>query len=219
MTTGQDMSEKMITTDETWEKLKQFGIEKIRNFVESEGIRREISRNGLTERETQYKKKIDKRRTDSFMPKSGETQTEIQRIYDDENGTKRTGRGKARGKFSLKSSNSSNLDTGENNTDNVQIEIDGNEDFIDNPREKLYNEETKEIDTSTEGFTAWVEDIQSGRGVYNSNNVDDTESISDRNDDRLYDKSRKSNTRRTAIQSNGNQQNEGEILLKDLKDL
>ena len=218
------MSEKMITTDETWEKLKQFGIEKIRNFVESEGIRREISRNGLTERETQefirqYKKKIDKRRTDSFMPKSGETQTEIQRIYDDENGTKRTGRGKARGKFSLKSSNSSNLDTGENNTDNVQIEIDGNEDFIDNPREKLYNGETKEIDTSTEGFTAWVEDIQSGRGVYNSNNVDDTESISDRNDDRLYDKSRKSNTRRTAIQSNGNQQNEGEILLKDLKDL
>lgn len=129
MTTGQDMSEKMINTDETWEKLKQFGIEKIRNFAESEGIRREISRNGLTERETrelirQYKKKIDKRRTDSFMPKSGETQTEIQRIYDDENGTKRTGRGKARGKFSLKSLNSSNLDTGENNTTNVQIKSD-----------------------------------------------------------------------------------------------
>lgn len=129
MTTGQDMSEKMITADETWEKLKQFGIEKIRNFAESEGIRREISRNGLTERETrelirQYKKKVDKRRTDSFMPKSGETRTEIQRIYDDENGTKRTGRGKARGKFSLKSLNSSNLDTGENNTDNVQIKSD-----------------------------------------------------------------------------------------------
>ena len=49
MTTGQDMSEKMITTDETWEKIKQFGIEKIRNFAESEAIRREISRNGLTE--------------------------------------------------------------------------------------------------------------------------------------------------------------------------
>ena len=129
MTTGQDMSEKMITADETWEKLKQFGIEKIRNFAESEGIRREISRNGLTERETrelirQYKKKVDKRRTDSFMPKSGETRTEIQRIYDDENGTKRTGRGKARGKFSLKSSNSSSLDTVENNTDNVQIKSD-----------------------------------------------------------------------------------------------
>lgn len=126
MTTGQDMSEKMIATDETWEKLKQFGIEKIRNFAESEGIRREISRNGLTERETrelirQYKKKVDKRRTNSFMPKSGETRTEIQRIYDDENGTKRTGRGKARGKFSLKSLDSSSLDTVENNTDNVQI--------------------------------------------------------------------------------------------------
>lgn len=120
------MSEKMIATDETWEKLKQFGIEKIRNFAESEGIRREISRNGLTERETrelirQYKKKVDKRRTNSFMPKSGETRTEIQRIYDDENGTKRTGRGKARGKFSLKSLDSSSLDTVENNTDNVQI--------------------------------------------------------------------------------------------------
>ena len=74
MTTGQDMSEKMITTDETWEKLKQFGIEKIRNFAESEGIRREISRNGLTERETrelirQYRKKADKRRIDGFMSK------------------------------------------------------------------------------------------------------------------------------------------------------
>ena len=90
----------------------------------------------------------------------------------------------------------------------MQIEIDSNEDFIDNLREELYNEETKKIDTSTEGFNAWIEDIQSGRGVYNSNNVD-----------RLYDKSRKSNTRRTAIQSNGNQQIEGEISLKGLKDL
>lgn len=54
--------------------------------------------------------------------------------------------------------------------------------------------------------------------MYNSNNVDDTESISNRNDDRLYDKSRKSNTRRTAIQSR-NQQIEGEISLKGLKDL
>lgn len=69
----------------------------------------------------------------------------------------------------------------------MQIEIDSNEDFIDNLREELYNEETKKIDTSTEGFNAWIEDIQSGRGVYNSNNVDDTESISNRNDDRLYE--------------------------------
>ena len=31
----------------------------------------------------------------------------------------------------------------------MQIEIDGNEDFIDNLREELHNEETKKIDTST----------------------------------------------------------------------
>ena len=127
MTTGQDMSEKMINTDETWEKLKQFGIEKIRNFAESEGIRREISRNGLTERETrelirQYKKKIDKRRTDSFMPKNGETRAEIRRVY--ENGRRNSEKEGTRGKFSLKSLNSSNLDTVENNTDNVQIKSD-----------------------------------------------------------------------------------------------
>ena len=124
MTTGQDMSEKMITTDETWEKLKQLGIEKIRNFAESEGIRREISRNGLTERETrelirQYRKKVDKRRTDSFKPKSEGTRTEIRRVY--ENGRRNSENGRTRGKFSLKSSNNSNLDTVENNTDNVQI--------------------------------------------------------------------------------------------------
>ena len=87
MTTGQDMSEKMITTDETWEKLKQFGIEKIRNFAESEGIRSEISRNGLTESETrelirQYRKKADKRRIDGFMSKNEGTQKEIQRVYE-----------------------------------------------------------------------------------------------------------------------------------------
>ena len=127
MTTGQDMSEKMINTDETWEKLKQFGIEKIRNFAESEGIRREISRNGLTERETrepirQYKKKADKRRTDSFMPKSGETHAEIQRVY--ENGRRDSEKDRTRGKFSLKSLYSSSLDTVENNTDNVQIKSD-----------------------------------------------------------------------------------------------
>ena len=109
MTTGQDMSEKMITTDETWEKLKQFGIEKIRNFAESEGIRREISRNGLTERETrelirQYRKKADKRRID--------------------NGRRNSKKGGTRGKFSLKSLNNGSLDTVENNTDNVQIKSD-----------------------------------------------------------------------------------------------
>ena len=148
MTTGQDMSEKMITTDETQKKVERIGIGKIRGFAESEGIRREISRNGLTERETrelirQYRKKVDKRRTNSFLSKKGGTKAEIQRVY--ENGRRDSEKDRTRGKFSLKSSNSSNLDTGENNTDNVQIEIDGNEDFIDNLREKLYNEETKKL--------------------------------------------------------------------------
>ena len=124
MTTGQDMSEKMITTDETWEKLKQFGIEKIRNFAESEGIRREISRNGLTERETrelirQYRKKADKRRVDSFLSKKRGTKAEIQRVY--ENGRRDSEKHRTQGKFSLKSLDSSSLDTVENNTDNVQI--------------------------------------------------------------------------------------------------
>ena len=124
MTTGQDMSEKMITTDETWEKLKQFGIEKIRNFAESEGIRREISRNGLTERETrelirQYRKKADKRRVDSFLSKKRGTKAEIQRVY--ENGRRDSEKDRTQGKFSLKSLDSSSLDTVENNTDNAQI--------------------------------------------------------------------------------------------------
>ena len=124
MTTGQDMSEKMIATDETWEKLKQFGIEKIRNFAESEGIRREISRNGLTERETrelirQYRKKADKRRVDSFLSKKRGTKAEIQRVY--ENGRRDSEKDRTQGKFSLKSLDSSSLDTVENNTDNVQI--------------------------------------------------------------------------------------------------
>ena len=93
MTTGQDMSEKMITTDETQKKVERIGIGKIRGFAESEGIRREISRNGLTERETrelirQYRKKVDKRGIDSFMSKNGETRAEIRRVY--ENGRRRT---------------------------------------------------------------------------------------------------------------------------------
>ena len=127
MTTGQDMSEKMITTDETWEKLKQFGIEKIRNFAESEGIRREISRNGLTERETrelirQYRKKVDKRRTNSFLSKKGGTKAEIQRVY--ENGRRDSEKDRTRGKFSLKNLNNGSFDKVENNTTNVQIKSD-----------------------------------------------------------------------------------------------
>ena len=59
--------------------MNELGIGKIRGFAESEGIRREISRNGLTERETrelirQYRKKADKRRIDGFMSKNEGTQ-------------------------------------------------------------------------------------------------------------------------------------------------
>lgn len=127
MTTGQDMSEKMITTDETWKKVERIRIGKIRSFAESEGIRREISRNGLTERETrelirQYRKKADKRRIDGFMSKNEGTQQEIQRVY--ENGRRDSEKDRTRGKFSLKSLDSSSLDTVENNTDNVQIKSD-----------------------------------------------------------------------------------------------
>lgn len=104
----------MITTDETWKKVERIGIGKIRGFAESEGIRREISRNGLTERETrelirQYRKKADKRRIDGFMSKNEGTRKEIQRVY--ENGRRDSEKDRTRGKFSLKSLDSSSLDT------------------------------------------------------------------------------------------------------------
>ena len=127
MTTGQDMSEKMITTDETWKKVERIGIGKIRGFAESEGIRREISRNGLTERETrelirQYRKKVDKRRTNSFLSKKGGTKAEIQRVY--ENDRRDSEKDRTRGKFSLKNLNNGSFDKVENNTTNVQIKSD-----------------------------------------------------------------------------------------------
>ena len=127
MTTGQDMSEKMITTDETQKKVERIGIGKIRGFAESEGIRREISRNGLTERETrelirQYRKKVDKRRTNSFLSKKGGTKAEIQRVY--ENGRRDSEKDRTRGKFSLKNLNNGSFDKVENNTTNVQIKSD-----------------------------------------------------------------------------------------------
>ena len=127
MTTGQDMSEKMITTDETQKKVERIGIGKIRGFAESEGIRREISRNGLTERETrelirQYRKKVDKRGIDSFMSKNEGTQAEIQRVY--ENGRRDSEKDRTRGKFSLKNLNNGSFDKVENNTTNVQIKSD-----------------------------------------------------------------------------------------------
>ena len=53
LTTGQDQSEKMITTKETWEELLGLGFNKVKEFAEKEGIKREISRPGLSERESQ----------------------------------------------------------------------------------------------------------------------------------------------------------------------
>ena len=50
------------------------------------------------------------------------TRKEIQRVY--ENGRRDSEKDRTRGKFSLKSLDSSSLDTVENNTDNVQIKSD-----------------------------------------------------------------------------------------------
>ena len=63
-------------------------------------IEYEKSRKELTEREFgQYRKKVDKRRIDSFVPKNERTQSEIQRVY--ENG-RRTGKGRTRKKSKIK---------------------------------------------------------------------------------------------------------------------
>lgn len=56
------------------------------------------------------------------MSKNEGTQKEIQRVY--ENGRRDSEKDRTQGKFSLKSLDSSNLDTGENNTTNVQIKSD-----------------------------------------------------------------------------------------------
>ena len=53
------------------------------------------------------------------MSKNEGTQKEIQRVY--ENGRRDSEKDRTQGKFSLKSLDSSSLDTVENNTDNVQI--------------------------------------------------------------------------------------------------
>jgi len=53
MTVGGDSSEKMRISDSTWNEVKKIGIENLRKFAEREGINREISKEGLTEREWQ----------------------------------------------------------------------------------------------------------------------------------------------------------------------
>ncbi|MEG1781950.1 MAG: hypothetical protein RR253_01745, partial [Oscillospiraceae bacterium] len=50
-TVGQDMAEKMTTTDETWAELERYGIENIKAFAQQQGIKREITQKGLSEYE------------------------------------------------------------------------------------------------------------------------------------------------------------------------
>lgn len=99
LTTGQDQSEKMITTDGTWNKLLNLGLDKVKDFAEKEGIKREISKRGLTERETQElikqfrRKNADSRRGHEDVARGGGSREEIQRIHDDEkkDGSKENG--------------------------------------------------------------------------------------------------------------------------------
>ena len=88
LTTGQDQSEKMITTDGTWNKLLSLGLDEVKDFAEEEGIKREISREGLTERETQELikqfggKNTDSRRGFENVERSGRGGREIHAILD-----------------------------------------------------------------------------------------------------------------------------------------
>ena len=90
LTTGQDQSEKMITTDGTWNKLLNLGLDEVKDFAEKEGIKREISKHGLAERETQElikqfrRKNADSRRGDEDVARSERSRGEIQRIHDTE---------------------------------------------------------------------------------------------------------------------------------------
>ena len=64
-------------------------------------IEYEKSRKRLKEWEHgQYKKKVDKRRIDSFMSKNGESRAEIRRVY--ENGGRRTWKSRTREKSKIK---------------------------------------------------------------------------------------------------------------------
>jgi len=99
LTTGQDQSEKMITTDGTWNKLLNLGIGKVRNFAEKEGIKREISKHGLTEREAQElikrfrRKNVDSGRGFKNVERSGRGGGEIHSILETE---KKDGRAEER---------------------------------------------------------------------------------------------------------------------------
>ena len=51
LSTGHDQSEKLITTDKTWDIINSY-IEGYREFARKEGIKRDITQTGLTERES-----------------------------------------------------------------------------------------------------------------------------------------------------------------------
>lgn len=82
LTVGQDASEKMTVNENTWKKATDIGIEKLKQFAKEEGVKREISRQGLTERECQElvnrweKRRLSDtgRRTEDDRASSGKTQ-------------------------------------------------------------------------------------------------------------------------------------------------
>jgi len=81
LTTGQDQSEKMVTTDKTWKEVTNIGLDKVKDFAEKEGIKREISKLGLSERETQELIKRY-RNTDSNFGRSVQDGSGIERRGD-----------------------------------------------------------------------------------------------------------------------------------------
>ena len=122
LTTGQDQSEKMITTDETWNELLNLGLDEVKDFAEKEGIKREISNLGLTERETQellkhFKREgANTRRGDKINTRNGSSSSEIQGIYE-------TDEKEVKSNFSLKSKDSegNTLTSNERPTSNPDI--------------------------------------------------------------------------------------------------
>jgi len=89
----------MITTDGTWNALLDIGLDKVKDFAEKEGVKREISKHGLTEREAQElikqfrQKNVDSRRGVENVERSGRSGEEIQRTSDTEKKDGRTSNG------------------------------------------------------------------------------------------------------------------------------
>lgn len=107
LTTGQDQSEKMVTTDKTWNKIVSLGIDAVRDFAEKEGVKREISKRGLTERESQVlvrqfeREKGNTRRGNEDVTRSSRSGRKVYSVSDTEKKTGSTGKGN-KVNFSLK---------------------------------------------------------------------------------------------------------------------